>query len=106
MNKIAKKGQSKSAKLGQLSAFQSVEGLLKSPPLLDGEFDAEYTGFVEKCIAAIGPEDAIERVWLQDFIDNTWDIQRLRRIKASIFQAARKSGVEALIRRFTEQEVL
>lgn len=101
MNKITEQDQSKSGKSGRLSSFQSVDGLFKPPPLLDGEDEAEYTGFVEQCISAIGPEDAIERIWLQDFIDNMWDIQRLRRIKVSIVQAARKSGVKVLIGQFT-----
>ncbi|MEK9685061.1 MAG: hypothetical protein VW226_10965 [Rhodospirillaceae bacterium] len=74
---------------------------LEPPPLLGGEDEAEYEVFVDQCISAIGPKDTIERIWLQDFIDNTWDIQRLRRIKVSIVQAARKAGVKALIGQFT-----
>lgn len=104
MTKIAKAAQPKRAKSDRLSSFQSMEGLLKPPPLLDGEDEAEYAGFVEQCISAIGPEDAIERIWLQDFIDNMWDIQRLRRIKVSIVQAARKSGIKTLIGQFTDHE--
>ena len=102
MAKITKQGQPSKATSARLSTSQDVADIFKPSPLLDGEDEAEYTGFVEQCITAIKPQDAIERVWLLDFIDNTWDVRRLRRIKVSLVQAARKSAVKSLIGQYTK----
>lgn len=102
MARISKQGQSNKDTSARLSTRQGAVDIFDPPPLLDGEDEAEYVGFVEQCIAAINPVDAIERVWLQDFIDNTWDIKRLRRIKMSVIHAARKSAVKSLIGHYTE----
>ena len=69
-------------------------------PLIDGETRADYESFHESCLRAVKPDDAIERVWLQDFIDYTWEAQRLRRMKAALIQANKRDAVECLIRDF------
>ena len=69
-------------------------------PLIDGENRADYESFHTSCLQAIKPADAIERVWLQDFINYTWEAQRLRRMKAALIQANKRDAVECLIRDF------
>jgi hypothetical protein len=43
------------------------------------------------------PRDAIEEVLIRDVIDLTWEVFRLRRIKAGILKASMSSGVERVL---------
>ena len=71
-------------------------------PLIDGETRADYESFHASCLRAVKPADAIERVWLQDFIDYTWEAQRLRRMKAALIQVNKRGAVERLIWEFVD----
>ena len=74
-----------------------LDARLPATPLTDGEAMADYQAFHDSCRRAAGPKDAIEEVWLQDFIDYTWEARRLRRMKASIIKAERKDAVKSLV---------
>ena len=102
MTNISKQRRPKKDASARTSSRQDVSDMFASTPLLDGEDGSEYARFVEQCITAIKPEDAIERIWLQDFVDNTWDIQRLRRIKVVVFKAGQKSAVKTLIGEYSD----
>jgi len=43
------------------------------PALIDGEDLTAYEAFRAAALEVIVPKDAIERVWLQDFLDYTWE---------------------------------
>ena len=73
-------------------------------PLIDGENRADYESFHASCLRAIRPADAIERVWLQDFIDYTWEAQRLRRMKPALIQVNKHRAVERLIRELADED--
>ena len=73
-------------------------------PLIDGETRADYESFHASCLRAVKPNDAIERVWLQDFIDYTWEAQRLRRMKAALIQANKRDAVKRLIKDFADKD--
>jgi hypothetical protein len=70
------------------------------PSLIDGENASDYEAFKQDCLKAVSPKDVIERVWVQDFMDYTWEAQRLRRMKGAIVQIARKDAVEKLVLQF------
>ncbi len=74
-----------------------LDARLPATPLTDGEAMADYQAFHASCRRAAGPKDAIEEVWLQDFIDYTWEARRLRRMKASIVKSERKDAVKSLV---------
>ena len=76
-----------------------------SLPLIEGESEADYQAFREGCLRAIKPKDALEVVWLQDFIDYTWEAQRLKRIKAALIEAEKCNAVEHLIRIFAHSNM-
>lgn len=75
------------------------------PSLIDGENASDYEAFRDSCLKAVAPKDALEQVWLQDFMDYTWEAQRLRRMKAAILQTARKDAVEKLVQQFGGDDV-
>jgi len=56
-------------------------------PLLDGEDTAAYKKLHKRVIAAVRPTDILEEIWVRDAVDLTWEIFRLRRLKAALFNA-------------------
>jgi hypothetical protein len=74
-----------------------IVSLMPGLPLIDGEQEDDYTALQDNCLKAVGPKNAIERIWLQDVIDYSWEAIRLRRAKAALIQIARKAAVELLL---------
>jgi hypothetical protein len=74
-----------------------IVSLMPGLPLIDGEQEDDYTALQDNCLKAVGPKNAIERIWLQDVIDYSWEAIRLRRAKAALIQIARKATVELLL---------
>ena len=63
-------------------------------PLLPGEREADYVAIARRIIAASRPKDAIEEILIRDVIDLSWEVLRLRRVKAGILRASMGAGVE------------
>jgi len=76
--------------------LETLNDYLPPPPLIEGDDPADYEAFQEKCLAAIRPKDAIEHIWLRDFIDYSWESLRFRRMKADLINSSRKEAVERL----------
>ena len=68
-----------------------------APPLMPGENEAQYTGLAARIVAGARPRDAIEELLARDVLDLTWEILRLRRIKAGIMNASMYQGVEKVM---------
>ena len=62
-------------------------------PLLPGEKEADYAAIAERIVGASEPRDAIEEFLIRDVVDLTWEILRLRRVKAGIVRASMSAGV-------------
>ena len=78
---------------------------MSSLPLIEGEKEADYQAFSERCLKAIKPKDAVETVWLQDFIDYTWEAQRLKRMKPALIEEKKCKAVERLIRDYGDTKM-
>ena len=74
------------------------------PPIIDGERETDYQNFRASCINAVKPKDAIEKIWLQDFVDYSWDSHRLRRTKTLLIQITRKQAVETILKQFDDAD--
>ncbi len=55
-------------------------------PLLPGEQEADYADHVARIVTAAQPRDAIEDLLTRDVIDLSWDVLRLRRLKAGLLR--------------------
>jgi len=75
---------------------ERVEGIAPAP-LLPGEKEADYANLVTRIVADAQPKDAIEEFLTRDVIDLTWDIFRLRRLKAGILRGSIDGGIRALM---------
>ena len=92
------KAQNKSSRKKNQGTDDVLAPYHSALPLIDGETRPDYEAFHASCLRAVKPADAIERVWLQDFIDYTWEAQRLRGMKAALLQVNKRRAVERLIR--------
>ena len=66
-------------------------------PVLMGEDEADYAGLAARVVGVSGPRDAIEELLLRDVIDLTWEILRLRRLKAGLLRASMSAGVSQVL---------
>jgi hypothetical protein len=62
-------------------------------PLLPGEKETDYAEVALRIVRAAKPRDAIEEFLIRDVVDLTWEILRLRRVKAGILTASAGDGV-------------
>ena len=54
------------------------------PSLLEGEDGPAYAGLLERVQEAVKPRDVIEQIATRDFVDITWQIFRLRRLREPV----------------------
>jgi hypothetical protein len=73
-------------------------------PLLPGEQEAEYATHVARIVAAAQPRDAIEDLLTRDVIDLSWEVLRLRRLKARLLRGATSSGISSVMYRLGYEE--
>ena len=66
-------------------------------PLLPGEAEADYADVAARIVAVAQPRDAIEELLTRDVIELTWDISRLRRMKAGLLRATVGDGVRRIL---------
>jgi len=78
------------------AASQAVATLafLGPPPLLEGEREAAYNELLARISGALHPGDILEDLWIRDIVDLTWDVFRLRRLKASMIASCTGEGVK------------
>jgi hypothetical protein len=60
-----------------------IRALLGKPPLLANEDLSDYNALLNELAREVKPKDFIEWLWVKDIADLTWEIIRLRRIKAA-----------------------
>jgi hypothetical protein len=80
-----------------------VVGIAPSP-LLPCEQEAEYATHVARIVAVVQPRDAIEDLLTRDVIDLSWEVLRLRRLKAGLLRGAIGSGISAVMYRLGYEE--
>jgi hypothetical protein len=78
-----------------------VIGIARSP-LIPGEAEADYVGVAARIISVAQPRDAIEEFLTRDVIELTWDILRLRRMKAGLLRATVGDGVRRILSRIED----
>jgi hypothetical protein len=66
-------------------------------PLLPGEKQADYADVAIRIVRVAKPRDAIEEFLVRDVVDLTWEILRLRRVKAGSLRASMGVGVRLVL---------
>lgn len=100
-NHMGNTGQMTAAGLSAQAATDQIISAanlsLAQVPLLEGESADDLHHFRMAAMDAIQPRDAIEAVWLQDFISYTWESMRLRRLKIEIVTGAQKTALHYML---------
>jgi hypothetical protein len=58
---------------------------------------ADYANVAVRIVGAVNPRDAIEEFLVRDVVDLTWEILRLRRVKAGSLRASMGDGVRNVL---------
>jgi len=74
-----------------------IQVIFGKPPLLYNENPAHYMRLLSKIALTIDPKDTIEWFWVKDVADLLWEIQRVRRFKATMINYGRKAGLAQLL---------
>jgi hypothetical protein len=85
------------------AVLDRVAGIAPAP-LLPGEQEAEYATHVARIVAVAQPRDAIEDLLTRDVIDLSWEVLRLRRLKAGLLRGAIGSGISEVMYRLGYEE--
>src|SRR3712207_1419554 len=70
--------------------------------LIRGEDPAAYDALLDYVAKTIRPQDVVEWIWLKDIVDNAWEANRYRRLRAKLFEATRKQAIQRIVESFTD----
>jgi hypothetical protein len=79
-------------------AEDELRQLLGKPPLLRGEDADAYETLRARVRSSVKPKDIIEEIWVQDIVDLTWEILRLRRQKAQLYESSADRGLYEVLK--------
>ena len=78
--------------------------ILGPPPILEGESLANYNAPQDRARSSVAPADVVEEIWVRDVVDHTWEVFRLRRMKAKVIDARRLMGIKRLLNDLVDYE--
>jgi len=67
------------------------------PPLFAGEDAAAYDSLLNRISDLVKPADLLEEIWLQDVVELSWEVARLRRMKAEFLSSSAHRGLRKLL---------
>jgi hypothetical protein len=68
-----------------------LDPFLAHDPLAPGEDRPAYEALRESLLHTLEPRDALEWIWIQDYIHLTWELQRHTRVRADILARGRRA---------------
>ena len=71
---------------------------LPPPSLANGDDAGTYAQIAARIRAAVAPANILEEIWARDVADLTWDVVRLRRLKAGLFTVGAGDGMKQILR--------
>jgi hypothetical protein len=78
--------------------------LFTQRPLILGEDETLYDELLARVTHAVGPRDIIEDIWVKDVVDEVWEAQRLRRLKAALLRTAGKPHLVRILTTATDPQ--
>ena len=73
------------------------ESLFGPSPLIEGGDARQYDEIETRFSATIRPKDVLEEMWTRDVVDLTWEVLRIRGLKAALLTSVVSEGVEKLL---------
>jgi len=80
--------------------------LFAVPPLVLGESSTDYDALLSRVTQAVKPADVIEALWVKDVVYLTWEVQRLRRLKASLLMKAGRAALRDVLIKIKDPGIL
>jgi hypothetical protein len=74
-----------------------LSSLLGPPLLIKGEDGGVYQEVAARISMAVKPKDFLEEIWVRDVADLTWEILRMRRLKAARLVSAMSSLISDIL---------
>jgi hypothetical protein len=71
--------------------------LFGPPPLFEGEDAKAYDELLTRISTVVKPADILEDIWVRDLVDLTWDVIRLRRLKANVMMVNAHKGLSEIL---------
>jgi hypothetical protein len=81
-----------------LTIEDSIPVPLPGPSLVNGDDAPTYAQLAARIRAAVAPANVIEEIWARDVADLTWDVVRLRHLKAGLFRVGASDGMAEIMR--------
>lgn len=78
---------------GRAAVKSAPQSLLGRASLLASESAEAYDDLTAQCAAAVDPQDMVEWLMVRDYVDLSWEILRLRRMKQHIITVASPDAV-------------
>ena len=74
--------------LASRSRSKSVvpHSLFGPPPVLRSEDLAEYDALLAHVSKCVKPKDILEKIWIRDTVDLTWEVFRWRRLMTNLLE--------------------
>jgi hypothetical protein len=74
-------------------------------PLIRGEDPSVFEALRDRIAEAVGPQDAMDWLWVSDLATAAWDAQRARRLSAQLYEAARKEAIQTILSDLLQHEI-
>jgi hypothetical protein len=74
-----------------------VDGLAPPSSTPGGEDRAAYEDYVANTSEAVKPKGFLEEMWVRDIVDLTWEIRRMRHLKASLLTSYLSKGLRQVL---------
>jgi hypothetical protein len=85
---------------------RDLGSLFAKRPLLLGESASDYDDLLAKVTATMKPTDIIEAMEVKEIVDDMWEAQRHRRLKASFLRQAGLKALESFLESLEEGEYI
>jgi hypothetical protein len=89
--------RSKLAVQDKPAEFLKKPSLFGPSPLTEGEDARQYDEIQARFSATIKPKDFLEEMWTRDVVDLTWEILRMRRLKAGLLTSVMSEGMNKIL---------
>ena len=96
--------RSKLAVQNKPTEYLKKSSLFGPSPLTEGEDARQYDEIQTRFSATIKPKDFLEEMWTRDVVDLTWDILRMRRIKAGLLTSVMSEGMDKILKQLLDWE--
>lgn len=87
----------KTRKVAPRSGEPILDIIFGPPSLLEGEDPDAYEALLAQVDGAVKPQDIVEQIWVRDFVDITWEIMRLRRLRARLIVSGYGTAIRGIL---------